>query len=41
LTYSAGVWSGPRAFEEAGVTPKDIKYASIYDSFYDHGFDAA
>src|ERR1700693_1581813 len=33
LPYSAGVWSGPRAFEEAGVTPKDIKYASIYDSF--------
>ena len=33
LTYSAGVWSGPRAFEEAGVTPKDMKYASIYDSF--------
>ena len=33
LTYSAGVWSGPRAFGEAGVTPKDIKYASIYDSF--------
>jgi acetyl-CoA C-acetyltransferase len=33
LTYSAGVWSGPRAFEEAGVTPQDIKYASIYDSF--------
>src|SRR4051794_364893 len=33
LTYSAGVWSGPRAFEEAGLTPKDIKYASIYDSF--------
>src|SRR6195952_359362 len=27
LTYSAGVWSGPRAFEEAGITPKDIKYA--------------
>ena len=27
------MWSGPRAFEEAGVTPKDIKYASIYDSF--------
>jgi acetyl-CoA C-acetyltransferase len=33
LTYSAGIWSGPRAFEEAGITPKDIKYASIYDSF--------
>ena len=33
LTYSAGVWSGPPAFAEAGVTPKDIKYASIYDSF--------
>src|SRR3954464_13140422 len=33
LTYSAGLWSGPRAFEEAGVTPKDMKYASIYDSF--------
>jgi acetyl-CoA C-acetyltransferase len=33
LTYSAGVWSGPRAFKEAGITPKDIKYASIYDSF--------
>jgi len=33
LTYSAGVWSGPPAFAEACVTPKDIKYASIYDSF--------
>jgi acetyl-CoA C-acetyltransferase len=33
LTYSAGVWSGPAAFAEAGVTPQDIKYASIYDSF--------
>jgi acetyl-CoA C-acetyltransferase len=33
LTYSGAVWSGPAAFEEAGVTPADIKYASIYDSF--------
>ena len=33
LTYSGAVWSGPRAFEEAGVTPQDVDYASIYDSF--------
>jgi acetyl-CoA C-acetyltransferase len=33
LTHSGAVWSGPRAFEEAGVTPADIKYVSIYDSF--------
>ena len=33
LSYSGAVWSGPRAFEEAGVKPSDIKYASIYDSF--------
>jgi acetyl-CoA C-acetyltransferase len=33
LTFSGAVWSGPRAFEEAGVKPADIKYASIYDSF--------
>jgi len=33
LSYSGAVWSGPRAFEEAGVKPADIKYASIYDSF--------
>ena len=32
LTYSGAVWSGPMAFEEAHVKPKDIKYASIYDS---------
>ncbi|HZO33122.1 MAG TPA: thiolase domain-containing protein [Chloroflexota bacterium] len=33
LTYTGGRFTGPRAFEEAGVTPKDVKYASIYDSF--------
>ncbi len=33
LTYSAGVRTGPAAFAEAGIMPKDIKYASIYDSF--------
>ncbi len=33
LTYSGAVWSGPPAFEEAGIKPSDIKYASIYDSF--------
>ncbi len=33
LTYSGAAWSGPRAFAMAGVTPADIKYASIYDSF--------
>jgi acetyl-CoA C-acetyltransferase len=33
LTYSGAVWSGPAAFAEAGVTPADVKYVSIYDSF--------
>jgi acetyl-CoA C-acetyltransferase len=33
LTTSGAAWSGPRAFEEAGVKPADIQYASIYDSF--------
>lgn len=33
LTFSGAVWSGPAAFADAGVTPADIKYASIYDSF--------
>jgi acetyl-CoA C-acetyltransferase len=33
LTYTSAVWSGPRAFEQAGVTVDDIDYVSIYDSF--------
>ncbi|MBO0884547.1 MAG: thiolase domain-containing protein [Mycobacterium sp.] len=33
LTYTGARWSGPRAFEEAGVSHSDIDYASIYDSF--------
>jgi acetyl-CoA C-acetyltransferase len=33
ITYTGAVRSGPIAFAEAGVTPQDIKYASIYDSF--------
>jgi acetyl-CoA C-acetyltransferase len=33
LTYTGARWSGPRAFEDAGCSPSDIKYASIYDSF--------
>ena len=33
LSYSGTRFSGAAAFAEAGVTPADIKYASIYDSF--------
>ncbi len=33
LTYSAARTSCAAAFNEAGVTPADIQYASIYDSF--------
>lgn len=33
LTYSGAAFSGPAAFADAGVTPADIQYASIYDSF--------
>src|SRR3984957_19622631 len=33
LTFSGAAWSGPPAWAEAGITPADIKFASIYDSF--------
>jgi acetyl-CoA C-acetyltransferase len=33
LTGTGAIRSGPAAFAEAGVTPADIDYASIYDSF--------
>jgi acetyl-CoA C-acetyltransferase len=33
FTYTGARWSGPAAFAEAGVSPADIRYASIYDSF--------
>lgn len=33
LTYSAAAFSGPEAFAAAGLTPSDIQYVSLYDSF--------
>ncbi|MFT4103035.1 MAG: thiolase domain-containing protein, partial [Burkholderiaceae bacterium] len=33
LTRSGAERSGPAAFAEAGVTPADIDYASVYDNF--------
>ena len=33
LSYSSAVRSSAIAFEEAGVKPQDIRYASIYDSY--------
>ena len=32
-TYTGAVKSGKSAYDEAGVTPEEIDYASIYDSF--------
>lgn len=33
LTTTAAVRSGAQAFDEAGVVPADVDYASLYDSF--------
>lgn len=33
LTHTAALWSGPRAFEDAKLTPADMDLAMIYDSF--------
>lgn len=33
LTHTGAVKSGPLAFAEAEITPSDIDYVSIYDSF--------
>jgi len=41
LTYSGAVLvGGRRPLPRPGSKPADIKYASIYDSFYDHRADA-
>ena len=33
LTYTGARWSGPRAYDEAGVDPEDVDITCIYDSF--------
>jgi acetyl-CoA C-acetyltransferase len=33
VTYTGGTFAAKAAFEEAGVKPADMQYASIYDSF--------
>ena len=33
LTHTGAIETGARAFAAAGVTPADVDYASIYDSF--------
>lgn len=32
-TYTAARSSGPKAFDEAGIGPDDVDYASLYDAF--------
>ncbi len=33
LSFTGTLWSGRRAFEEARVTPEEVQYVSLYDSF--------
>jgi acetyl-CoA C-acetyltransferase len=33
LTWTPAALSGPRAFEEAGISPADVDFVSLYDSF--------
>jgi acetyl-CoA C-acetyltransferase len=33
LLQTGAAFTGPRAFEMAGLTPADVKYASVYDNF--------
>jgi len=41
LTYSAGVWSGPRAFEEAGRDAEGHQICLDLRQLHHHGADAA
>jgi acetyl-CoA C-acetyltransferase len=33
LLQTGAAFTGPRAFESAGLSPSDVKYASVYDNF--------
>src|SRR5690606_24058127 len=33
LLQTGAAVTGPRAFADAGLTPADVKYASVYDNF--------
>jgi acetyl-CoA C-acetyltransferase len=33
MLHSGAAVSGPAAFQQAGLTPLDVKYASVYDNF--------